>query len=272
MVAASLVPATALLVPGAAGRVEVLVDLRARALDAVSALLAAGPEQVVVIAPGSIDRDLDGPVRASLASAGIPDDRLGWSLAASPPAQVGAPVAGVAASVGLLLLARSGWVGPVRVLEVAPPDAAAVAGPTAVRGADLRALGARLVDAGAGAGSAAGERHGGGRVGLVVVGSLSARHGPDAPLADDGRAPAYDAAVLADLADGDPAARARLGSLDEGVAGELAVTGWGPWQVLVGAVGDDAVDAVVLAASAPIGAQHVVATWLPRPVRAGERS
>jgi hypothetical protein len=276
MVAASLVPATALLVPGAAGRAEVLVDLRARALDAVSAVLATGPEQVVVIAPGSIDRDLDGPVRAGLASAGIPDDRLGWALPAplpaSPPAQVGAPVAGVAASVGLLLLVRSGWVGPVRVLEVAPPDPAAVAGPTTARGADLRALGARLVDAGAGAGSAAGERHGGSRVGLVVVGSLSARHGPDAPLADDERAPAYDAAVLADLADGGPAARTRLGSLDEGVAGELAVTGWGPWQVLVGAVGDDAVDAVVLAASAPFGAQHVVATWLPRPVRAGERS
>jgi hypothetical protein len=268
MVAASLVPATALLVPGAAGSAEVLVDLRAQALDAVSALLAAGPERVVVVAPGPTDRDLDGAVRASLASAGVPDGRLAWSLPtalqASYLAQVGVPTAGVAASVGLLLLARSGWVGPVRVLEVGPPDTAAVAGETTGRGAHLRALGSRLVDTGAGAA--------GSRVGLLVVGSLSARHGPDAPLADDERAPAYDAAVLADLADGSTAVRKRLGSLDEGVAGELAVTGWGPWQVLLGAVGDDAVDAVVLAASAPFGAQHVVATWLPRPVEVGEGS
>jgi hypothetical protein len=272
VVAASLVPATALLVPGAAGRSEVLVDLRARALDAVSALLAAGPERVVVIAPGPIDRDLDGPVRAGLASAGVPDDRVGWSLPASLPGQVGAPAAGVAASVGLLLLARSGWVGPVRVLEVGSSDATAIAGATTERAAHLRAVGARLVAADAGAGYRSGDSRGGNRVGLVVVGSLSARHGPDAPLADDERAPAYDAAVLADLADGSPAARARLGSLDERVAGELAVTGWGPWQVLVGAVGADAVDAMVLAAGAPFGAQHVVATWLPRPDRTGERS
>ena len=57
-----------------------------------------------------------------------------------------------------------------------------------------------------------------------------------------------------------------------GVAGELAVSGWGPWQVLLGAVGDDAVEAGVLAAGAPFGAQHVVATWLPVPVRTGEPS
>jgi len=268
LVAASLVPATALLVPGAAGRAEVLVDLRARALDAVAALLAQGPEQVVVVAPGRVDRDVDGPVRAGLGPAGVPDDRLSWSLPAALttalPGDVGTPVVGVAASVGLLLLARSGWAGPVRVVEVGPPGAAPAAGTTTGRGAALRGLGSRLVGTGAGAA--------GGRVGLLVVGSLSARQGPDAPLADDERAPAYDAGVLADLADGGPAARQRLGSLDEGVAGELAVTGWGPWQVLLGAVGDDAVDAVVLAAGAPFGAQHVVATWLPRPARAGGRS
>jgi hypothetical protein len=266
LVAASLVPATALLVPGTAGRAEVLVDLRAQALGAVAVLLAARPELVVVVAPGPIDRDLDGPVRAGLASAGVPDDRLGWSL----PAQVGVHVAGVAASVGLLLLARSGWSGPVRVLEVGRRDEGAVAGATTARATHLRALGARLVDARLRSGAA--EQHGGGRVGLVVVGSLSARHGPDAPLADDERAPAYDTAVLADLADGGPAARARLGGLDEALAGELAVTGWAPWQVLLGAVGQIEVDVAVLAAGAPFGAQHVVATWVPRLVRAGQRS
>ncbi|NNH08417.1 hypothetical protein HLB10_15175, partial [Cellulomonas fimi] len=74
------------------------------------------------------------------------------------------------------------------------------------------------------------------RVALVVVGSGSARHGPDAPLADDDRAPALDASLAADLADAGPGARARLSALDEQLAADLAVSGWPGWQVLLGAV------------------------------------
>ena len=256
LVAAALVPGTALLVPGAAGRAEVLVDLRAQALDAVAELVAAGPDLVVVIAPGSRDRQLDGPVRATLAPAGILDGRLGWSR----PAADGAAVVGIAASVGLLLLARSGWLAPVRVVEVGPSPGGSTSAERAVR---LHAVGADLVAAQAGTG--VGGQSGPDRFGLLVVGSLSARHGPDAPLADDARAPAFDARVLADLADGGPAARARLADLDADLASELAVTGWGAWQLLVGAVGDREVEAVVLGAAAPFGAQHVVATWVVRP-------
>jgi hypothetical protein len=261
LVAAALVPQTALVVPGAAGRADVLADLRARALDAVATMLAAEPRLVVVVAPGVRDRELVGPVGASLASAGIPDARLGWSC----PALDGAPAAGVAASVGLLLLARAGWAGPVRVVEIGPSAGGSAAGPAPdARAAQLRSVGARLVDTGP---RSVGEPSG--TVGLLVVGSLSARHGPDAPLADDERAPAYDAAVLADLADGGPAARARLATLDPDLAGQLAVTGWGPWQVLLGAVGDHDVEAAVLATAAPFGAQHVVATWVPGAARTG---
>lgn len=268
LVAAALVPDTVLLVPGAAGRDDVLADLRAAALDAVAAVLDAEPELIVVVAPGRRDGDLVGPVRASLTAAGIPDGRLGWSRAAPD----GAPVVGVAASVGLLMLARSGWTGPVRVVEVGPPDNGSVAGsglPGSRPAPHLRSAGAQLV--GAGPGSAASPTRSGG-VGILVVGSLSARHGPDAPLADDERAPAYDAALLADLADGGPAARARLAALDPELARELGVTGWGPWQVLLGSVGDREVDAEVLAAAAPFGAQHVVATWLARPARTPDRA
>jgi hypothetical protein len=268
LVAAALVPDTVLLVPGAAGRDDVLADLRAAALDAVAAVLDAEPELIVVVAPGRRDGDLVGPVRASLTAAGIPDGRLGWSRAAPD----GAPVVGVAASVGLLMLARSGWTGPVRVVEVGPPDNGSVAGsglPAPRPALHLRSEGAQLVEAGPG--SAASPTRSGG-VGMLVVGSHSARHGPDAPLADDERAPAYDAALLADLADGGPAARARLAALDPGLARELGVTGWGPWQVLLGSVGDREVDAEVLAAAAPFGAQHVVATWLARPARTPDRA
>lgn len=296
LVAAALVPDTVLLVPGASGRTDVHADLRTHALAAVRAVLGCGLGRVVVVAPG---RGLDdggpvrvtpGPVRASLAAAGIPDGALRWrdavrTPACGGPADAGArdsdgaaagardseppdasapdhatptpPAVGVSASVAVLLLREAGWAGPVDVVETAP--AARADGASATR---LAGTGRALAPDGSP------------RTGLVVVGSLSARHGPDAPRADDERAPAYDAAVLADLADAGPAALARLAALDPGLAGELDVTGWAPWQVLLGAlppVGtDDApaerlVTATVHAAGAPLGAQHVVAAWVVAP-------
>ncbi|MFS0702554.1 hypothetical protein AB6N24_21465 [Cellulomonas sp. 179-A 4D5 NHS] len=306
LVAAALVPDTVLLVPGASGRTDVHADLRTHALAAVRAVLACDLGRVVVVAPG---RGLDdggpvrvtpGPVRASLAAAGIPDGALRWRDAVRTPesggpvdagapdtdgaaagardsdgAAAGArnsepldasapdhaapapPAVGVSASVAVLLLREAGWTGPVDVVETAP----------AARGDGASA--SRL----AGTGRALAP-DGSLRTGLVVVGSLSARHGPDAPRADDERAPAYDAAVLADLADAGPAALGRLAALDPSLAGELDVTGWAPWQVLLGAlppVGtDDApaerlVTATVHAAGAPLGAQHVVAAWVVAP-------
>src|SRR3954469_6748678 len=146
LLAAALVPETALLVPRAAGGAEVLGDVRDAALAAVSAVLASGPERVIVVAPGAAPRELPGPVRASLGAAGVPDAALGRPL---PGAAVGpgTSVAGGGASVGLLLLERVRASVPRSVVEVTPAQDAAT----------LRGLGARLAaDA---------------RVGLVVLGS-----------------------------------------------------------------------------------------------------
>jgi len=99
------------------------------------------------------------------------------------------------------------------------------------------------------------------RTGLVVVGSGSGRHGPDAPLADDDRAPAYDAALLADLADAGPEAQARLAAADPALAAALAVRGWAPWRVLLGAAGDRPVQGRLLADEVVSGAQHAVVVW-----------
>jgi hypothetical protein len=251
LAAAALAPDTALVVPGVSGRSDVLADLRGNALEAVRDALEVDPGLVVVVAPGTATREVAGPVRASLAAAGVPDALLSWAPVAGRP---DASTVGVAASVALVLLVRAGWTGPVRVVETAPVTAAGGEGEP--RPAELRALGARV---------AGGE---GTRVVLVVAGSSSARHGPDAPRADDSRAPAFDAAVLADVADGGPGARARLAALDPALAAELDVSGWAPWQVLLGAVealGPDAdVDARVLAAPVPFGAQHLAARWLLR--------
>ncbi|MFI2752684.1 hypothetical protein ACGIF2_04525 [Cellulomonas sp. P22] len=268
LVAAALVPETALLVPGAAGRADVLDDVRAAALEAVRSVVDARPDQLVVVAPGPVDRVLGEHVRASLAPAGIPDGQLGWQPPV--PAVPGDFPAGIGASVGMLLTGAAGWTGRTLVAEVAEPEGA---GPEPLEGAgdaadtggpSARTRAERLQHFGATLAAAADASV---RVGLVVAGSLSARHGPDGPLADDPRAELFDSELLADLADGGPAARARMARSSSDEASSLAVSGWGPWQVLVGAVGgppaDRQVQAAVLTAQAPLGAQYVVATWTP---------
>ena len=241
LVRAALVPDTALLVPGAAGSADVHAVLRAAALEAVAEVVASQARTIVVVAPGPTSRELAGTVRPSLGAAGIPDDLLGWPSEAVTLAHAGisAPPS-VASAVGLHLLLRAHRRRDLRVVEVTGRE----------RCDDLAALGSALVTDGP--------------TGLVVVGSGSGRHGPDAPLADDPRALAHDARVLADLADAGPDARARLALDDPGLAEELAVRGWAPWQVLLGAVaGDATVTARLLATSTELGAQHAVLVWDP---------
>lgn len=254
LVAAALVPDTALLVPGVAGSADVLVALREAAERAVAALPAGVP--VAVVAPGREDRELTGPVAGSFASAGVPDAALGRPV---PTVRLGArtrrggpngsapgvvPASGT--SVALHLLARSGRE-PSRAVEVdrdrADPG----------RSDQLRAWGRALVADGP--------------TTLLVVGSLSARHGPDAPLADDPDAPERDRALLTALASDEPGDG--LDRLGAAAAARLAVSGWAPWQVLVGALGSAEPRAEVLAAQEPLGAAHAVLVWHPA-AREGE--
>jgi len=285
LVAAALVPDTALIVPGVAGAAD---PARALAAAAARAVLTAtrGVDVVVVVAPGPADRALTGDVRGTFAPVGVPDSVLrgpapvvtARAPAATDLATSGgtpSPATAVAvhlmagAGVGTLLDACStdGAHGPlVHVVEVA--DAAATS-----RADVLRDLGRALVQDAAGSpataaagapvtNAAAGPAHATGtRTALVVVGSPSGRHGPDAPLADDDRAPAHDAVLLADLADAGPQARARLAAADPVLAAELAVTGWAPWQVLVGAADGSTVTGELLHAEVLAGAQHAVALW-----------
>jgi hypothetical protein len=251
LVAAALVPDTALLVPGAAGSAAPVDALRAAALEAVRDATAGPVERVVVVAAGPADRVPREPVRATLAPVGVPDHLLAEpvphvvaGVLRTDAAGTGGEVPTPGTAVALHLLAAAGWRGPVRLVEVARPTAAVAGSP---RAAELGRRGAELVADGATA--------------LVVVGSASGRHGPDAPLADDDRAPAHDARVLADLAAADEAARTRLAGDDPALAAALAVTGWAPWQVLVGAADGATVDARLLRAEVVAGAQHAVLAW-----------
>lgn len=233
--AAALVPPTALLVPGAAGRGDVLAAERSAALAAVGTVVAGAPDVVVVVPPGP-GPVLVGRLLPSLAAAGLDDDRLVWTPRPTSGAGRAVRIADVATSVALLLLDQAGWTGAVEVSPASPTD-----------GATQRMRGDALV---------AGAR----RVGLLLVGGLSARHGPDGPLATDERAAAVDAGVLADLADLGPAARARLAAVPAHLARVLAISAWGPWQVLVGAAPGDAT-VVTRHASVPLGAAYVAVSW-----------
>jgi len=245
---AAIVPDTALLVPGAAGAADVLTEVRDAALAAVADLLAAEPARIVVVAPGTADRMRPGPFVADLGAAGIDSGTLDWSVPPSHPDVTPTVVHGPAACVALLLLGRSGWTGPVTLIEVTPPGEEEFT-QAPLRASELAALGQ---------GVTAGVE----RVGVLVVGSLSARRGPDAPLAENPRAVAVDGGMLTDLADAGPQARSRLAVMAPALAAELAVSAWAPLQVLLGAVGRRAaVEATARHVSAPLGVTYAVAAW-----------
>jgi hypothetical protein len=90
----------------------------------------------------------------------------------------------------------------------------------------------------------------------VVVADGTAMRTPKAPGNVDERAEAFDAAVVAALADGDPAA---LGRLDGELAAELWVAGLSAWRAVAGLPGPWR--AHVHFADAPYGVGYVVATW-----------
>lgn len=231
-------PDTALLVPGAAGRADPAAGLRDAAVAALAGLagdLGAGGDdgdpgvgRVLVVAPARRGRFLPHPVAPGLGAAGLDLPDL------APPALDGAPRADVPASVALVLLRAAGVAAPVDVVEI---DRAA----DHVVAAHDSSAAPRAV---------------------VVVGSLSARHGPDAPLADDPRAPAVDDALLAALAEG-PAALARaLDDLGADGARDLAVSGRAPWRATLALLPAGALaQAATVHPEVVAGAQHVVAAW-----------
>lgn len=268
-----LLPDTALLVPGVAGRADPLADLRDAAVVALretawagatspgtagpgiagSGIAGSGTAEVLVIAPGSRDRDLRG-ARGSLTAAGVP------TALVPEVGPADGPRCDVPASVALHLLHAAGLpLGDVRVVEIArsrPASLLAVpAGPAAPAvlagpGVDLPALPSLV----------------------VVVGSPSARDGEDAPLAADPAAAALDEALIAALGAGPAALAAVLDGRADLTA--LAVSGAGPWSALTALLArhgllldpdpdPDPGAAQVLAATrgTPLGT-HVVARWL----------
>jgi hypothetical protein len=232
-----LLPDTVLLVPGAAGRADPGAGLRAASLAALAAVPSVPPGgRVLVVAPGRRGRFLPHPVGPGLGAAGL-------DLGLDPTSAVHR--ADVPASVALALLEAAGVPGEADVLEVERVAVATQPTPGVPTPATP------FVD----------------RIGLlVVVGSLSARHGPDAPLADDPRAPAADASLLAALASGPAALATALDDLGADGARDLVVTGAAPWRVALDLIGvATPVDVVAHHHEVLLGAQHAVTAWIPAP-------
>lgn len=249
LVAAALVPTTGLLVPGAAGAATVLEAERAAALAAVRAVLARGPERVVVLRERGTDADLAGAPVGSLLAAGVPDDA--WL----PGPRTGeAAVGDVPATVALWLLAAAGWDGQVLVRGVdgrVPEDLARETGMTGT---------------------------GAPRVAALLVGGGSVRRGPDAPLADDPRAAEVDAALVAWLGalgagagagGGGDAGRgpdADVPACPEPAADDVTwhhLDAVAPARILAAALPGTGLGRPDVAVTVPLGATLLVATWLP---------
>jgi hypothetical protein len=104
---------------------------------------------------------------------------------------------------------------------------------------------------------AAGAERGGGRVGLVAMGDLSACRSERAPGAFRPEAAGFDASVGEAFRSGQPA---RLLDLEPGQAAELLAAGRVPLQVLAGALdGAPALHGQVLYEDAPYGVGYLVA-------------
>jgi hypothetical protein len=230
---AAFVPVPPLLVPevagGSAARDE---DLRVACREAVSTLLATGPDRLFVL----------GAAPRTHVHTGSWDFRP-WGVAhpAVPPVE-GLPLA----------LAIGSW-----LLDTTPGGADV---PRVLQG--LKAVPrARLVDLG-------GALVADGRVGLLVCGDGTARRDEKAPGHLDPRAAPYDEAILAALAGADPDA---LLALDPLLAEALLVSGLPGWQLLAGAAGGAAWTAKVHYAAAPYGVGYVAGSWVPRTGPEGAR-
>jgi hypothetical protein len=244
LAAAAVCPHPPLLIPEiAAGAAPETEALRRACLTAVSTLLDASAEQVVVVGTGPNPGSARPGARGTFAGFGVPAEVALSPVEAAEPGPGAASDAGpelpLSVSAGAWLLRQAGYTGQIRARVVT--DRATTA--------ECLALGARIAAFPA-------------STALLVMGDGSARRGERSPGYTDPRGIPFDATAEAALRDGDPAG---LEALDPELARDLWAAGRAPWQVLAGAAaGLAGVKAELLYADAPYGVGYFVATWVPR--------
>ncbi|MGD0244857.1 MAG: hypothetical protein ABSB59_31640 [Streptosporangiaceae bacterium] len=228
IVAAALCASPPLLHPALTGRDVVLPELRAACAEAVARLLGEDPETVVVVGPAVATGEWE-PDGVLDSTAFAPGAASGGSGRGSLPLSLG---------LGAMLLDQAGYRGPRRLLAVSADE---VTSACAALGAEL-AVGAT-------------------RMAMLVMGDGSARRSLKAPGHLDPRAEPFDAQVEQAVRDGRPGA---LLKLDEALARDLMATGRPAWQVLAGAIPNDALVTEVLYRDDPFGVAYLVASLHPR--------
>jgi hypothetical protein len=221
--AVAFCPAPPLLHPAVEGRAAAeTTRLRGACHEAVAAVLAIGPDVVVVVGSGAADDDRFGP--------GDTGDLRGFGV------DVEVPFAGVPRPGGHRL--------PLpHVLGAWLLDEA---GCTATRiGVGPAGLGALLAGLS-------------GSVGVLAMGDGSARRTLKAPGYLDPAAAPFDAAVAAALAAGDAAA---LAALDPAEGERLLASGVPAWRAVGAALTGRPVDARLHLDEAPFGVGYFVADW-----------
>ncbi|MEU8513067.1 hypothetical protein AB0C76_15980 [Kitasatospora sp. NPDC048722] len=230
LVAAAVCPCPPLLVPEvAAGAASELDALRAACDEALAALVAAGPELVVVVGAGPGAEVWTEGGAGSFHRYGVP------LVAKLPGGRVEGPQLAPSLTVGAWLLERAGVTLPTHACAV-PEDAPAD----------------RMLGLGQGLAGLAD------RVALLVLGGGSACRTVKAPGYLDERAEGYDAALAAALGSADLPA---LAALDAALAAELKADGRAPWQVLAGAAEGAGLTARLGYQDAPYGVGYFVASW-----------
>jgi hypothetical protein len=231
LLAAAVCPHPPLLVPALAGAAAAeTADLRAAALDAVRALLATGPEAVVVVGTGPAAGTARPGETGTLAGFGLDVTvALGDGPAPSEPRLP------LSLTLGAWLLREVGYGGGAhgRVVDGSTPPA------------ELASLGERIAAWPA-------------RTALLVMGDGTACLSEKAPGYLDPRAAGYDEQVVAALAAADGGALLRL---DPALSDELLTAGRPAWQVLAGAAREGTWRGTLRYSAAPYGVAYHVASW-----------
>ncbi|MBD0843906.1 class III extradiol dioxygenase subunit B-like domain-containing protein [Streptomyces sp. TRM68416] len=233
LVAAAVCPCPPLLVPEvAAGAAPELDVVRAACQEALDAVRAAEPDLLVVVGEGADDALHEAGARGSFRPFGVDVDVVLGARAAGADSTVLPP----SLAVGAWLLARAGWDGPVRGYEVTGERSWAVNGEDGVRIAGMAE-----------------------RVGLLVMGDGTACRTLKAPGYLDDRAEGVDAGIAAALRGLD--SDGWFAGLDRGLARELKISGYSPWQILSAAWQKDRGTGRLLYEGAPYGVGYFVASW-----------
>lgn len=227
-----------------------LADLRAACDQATRAVLAARPDELIVVGSGPITKRYSSAFNASFAPWGFPlMVRVGAARHSQPPPAAGAPADGTDRGASIvrvpLSLIIGHWLLGRQSLDGVPVGAQSV--DVTLDAAGCARLGARLAA-------------GAGRVGLLVMGDGSACRGRTDPMPYDPRGEAIDDAAARALAGADPGG---LLDLDVPLAADLGMTGRAPWQVLAGAAQatGGAWKGELYHEAAPFGVTYLVARW-----------